>query len=225
MTAKADRTAFFDAIRAGDTARVDEMLKADPELMGARTETGESAVLLAVYSGREDVAKALIKRRPAVDIFEASAAGLLERVKQLIDKDDALLRTRSHDGWTPLHLAAFFGREDVADYLLEKGADVKAISANALQNTPLHAAMAGRHGHIAHRLLEHGADVNARQAGGYTVIHSAAQNGDTASIRLLVQQGADVNARTDKGETALAFARSKEQVEAAELLLSYGGSE
>ena len=49
----------------------------------------------------------------------------------------------AYDGWTPLHLAAFFGHLDAAARLLEAGASLAAVSRNSLTNTPLHAAVAG----------------------------------------------------------------------------------
>lgn len=46
-------------------------------------------------------------------------------------------------GWTPLHLAAYFGHGDVVKFLLSRDADVNAINENG--DTPLHkAAFIGR---------------------------------------------------------------------------------
>ena len=73
----------------------------------------------------------------------------------------------SSDGWTPLHLAAFFGKGDAARLLLNKGASVTARSTNQMANTPLHAAAAGKHAEIVKLLLDHGANANARQHGGW----------------------------------------------------------
>lgn len=46
-------------------------------------------------------------------------------------------------GWTPLHLATYFGHRDVVEYLLARNANVNAINENG--DTPLHkAAFIGR---------------------------------------------------------------------------------
>ena len=82
----------------------------------------------------------------------------------------------AYDGWTALHLAAFFGHVDAARILLEAGADIQAISANSLRNTPLHAATAGKHAEVALFLLEQGADPHAVDAGGYTPLRIAEEN-------------------------------------------------
>src|SRR5256885_240680 len=50
---------FLDAVKKGDRATVDEMLDADPSLASAKDDSGTSAVLLAHYYGKADVAAAL----------------------------------------------------------------------------------------------------------------------------------------------------------------------
>lgn len=46
-------------------------------------------------------------------------------------------------GWTPLHLATYFGHRDVVEYLLSRNANVNAVNENG--DTPLHkAAFIGR---------------------------------------------------------------------------------
>ena len=67
------------------------------------------------------------------------------RIEELLAANRSLVSTLSTDGWTPLHLAAFFGKTDAARLLLNKGAPVNARSTNAMQNMPLHAAAAGKH--------------------------------------------------------------------------------
>ena len=47
-----------------------------------------------------------------MSVFEACAAGEMERVERLLASDPAAVNTFSADGWTPLHLAAFFGHTE-----------------------------------------------------------------------------------------------------------------
>ncbi|XP_051784876.1 oxysterol-binding protein-related protein 1 isoform X2 [Erpetoichthys calabaricus] len=52
-------------------------------------------------------------------------------------------RSKSNLGWTPLHLACYFGHKDVAEELLKAGAEVNVL--NDMGDTPLHrAAYTGR---------------------------------------------------------------------------------
>jgi ankyrin repeat protein len=51
--------------------------------------------------------------------------------------------------------------------------------------------------------------VNARQHGGWTPLHAAAQNGDVEMARELVASGADVQTRADNQQTAMDLALTK----------------
>src|SRR5206468_10860891 len=126
-----------------------------------------------------------------------------DRVKQLIRSEPALARALSADGWTALHLSAFFNQPDVAKLLVAEGADVNARSTNPMTNMALHAAVAGRSVDVARILLESGAHVNARQHGGWTPLHGAAQSGNAELARLLIAAGADVRARAENQQCAL----------------------
>lgn len=51
--------------------------------------------------------------------------------------------SKSNLGWTPLHLASYFGHKPVVEFLLDQGADINAV--NDSGDTPLHkAAFVGR---------------------------------------------------------------------------------
>src|SRR4051812_31374471 len=97
--------AFIDAIKAGEFERVKAMASADPTLIDARSRTGESAILTAVYHRQKEIVNLLVARGAALSLFEACAAGEIERVERLVDGQP--VNAYSADGWTPLHLAAF----------------------------------------------------------------------------------------------------------------------
>jgi ankyrin repeat protein len=191
---------IFSAIMADDLEAVEEMLSAQPAL--ATRHDGQSPVLLATYRHRFDILDALLRLQPELDVFEASAAGVRDVVERWLDASPELVQAYADDGFTPLHLAAFFGRADVVRLLLDRGANIAAITRNDLENTPLHAAAAGRHLEVCALLIERGAPVDAQQAGGFTALHAAAQRGDTALAELLVANGADLSIETDEGTTA-----------------------
>ena len=166
-----------------------------------------SKILEAVYRGRQEELTALLAAEPALTVFEAAAVGVAPRVRELVDADPELLRQRSDDGWTALHLAAHFGRVEVVNLLLARGADVHARSENAMGNCALHAAAAGRAAAlIVALLLARGARADAVQNGGFTALHEAAFKNDLALAELLLAHGADPALRTDEGETAEAIA-------------------
>ena len=116
----------------------------------------------------------------------------------------------SHDGWTALHLTAFFSRTEAALLLLAHGADASAPSRNPMMNQPLHAAAAGRADlKLVQALLDAGADPDAPQRGGYCALHSAAQNGNEAMVRLLLARGANRAKAAADGRTPVELAREK----------------
>jgi uncharacterized protein len=209
---------LHEAIRIGDEARVNALLDADPALVHGGGAAGMAPLLLAIYTKRPIMAKLLLKRGAKLDVYAAAAMGETETCKKFIQADDVLLEMASSDGWTPLHLACFFGQLETVEMLLGIGANVKVRSANAMHNTPLHAAAASRNQDICALLLSHGAEVNATQQAQYTALHSAAANGDLEIVRLLLAHEASATAKSEKGETALDMAKQRGHTAVVELL-------
>ena len=63
------------------------MLDANAGLLNARGGNGESAAMLAVYYGKKSVLELLLGRGAELNIFEAAAAGKVERVVALLAAD------------------------------------------------------------------------------------------------------------------------------------------
>lgn len=168
-----------EAIAAGDVEAVRSLVAADPSLAGSR------AVLLAKYRWEHEIADLLVSVGQPLDVFASAAVGQADRVRELVATDPSLVHARSDDGFTPLHLAAYFGGTEAARVLLDAGADADAVADNPMRVRPLHSAAAGRHAEIVRMLLDAGADRDAQQEGGFTALMAAEQNRDEATAALL----------------------------------------
>ena len=182
---------LFEAIEAGNPAQVRAILAADPGSAGRRNAQGVSAVLWARYRQRPDLVEAVLEAGPELDVFDAAALGRVDRLAEILDSEPALANAWAPDGFTPLGLAAFFGHPDAVALLLAKGAEVGAVSRNAMEVQPLHAAAAAHNAEAVTLLLEAGADPNARQHGGWTPLAAAHHAGDEVVAAILVAHGAD----------------------------------
>ncbi|HYD55020.1 MAG TPA: ankyrin repeat domain-containing protein [Gemmatimonadaceae bacterium] len=215
MTGMSTPDGLADAIARGDADAVRAIIAPDPARAMSKGAQGVSALLLTVYHGQPALA-ALLRPHLVPDVHEAAALGEVARLSEILAADPARVHDRSADGWTPLHLAAFFADAPTVAALLAAGADVAARSTNATDNAPLHAAIAGRRDIEAiRRLVEAGADVNARAGGGWTPLHLAASRGDVALVDYLLARGADRTARADDDRDAVAIAEAYGHPDAA----------
>ena len=155
-----------------------------------------SPLLQAKYRGADADADRLLAQNPELDVYEAATFGRLERLNELLAGDLDRAREYSPDGFTALHLAAFFGQPEAARVLLEAGADPRAVSRNTMRVQPLHSAVAARNLEAARLLLESGADPNAGQQDEFTPLDGAVGGGDAAMEQLLRDHGATVQNRS-----------------------------
>jgi len=177
----------------------------------------------AVYRGDDARVAELLAGPLELDLFEAAAVGRTERVVELLDTSPELVGAWAGDGFTALHLAAFFRHPEAARVLLARGAPVDPVARHEqLRVTPLQSAVAARQTETAALLLERGADPNARQEGAFAPLHSAASQGDEAIVDLLLAHGADVTLAAKDGRTAADFARENGHEPLADRLSAAG---
>jgi ankyrin repeat protein len=154
-------------------------------------------LLEALYRGDRDAVDELLAADPTLTVFEAAALGRTDRLRELLDEDPIRANAFGDDGFHPLGLACFFGNLEAARLLLDRGADVNALSTNEhVQTAALHAAAAAgadeaTRYELVKLALEHGADPNLPQGGGFRAIDAARQNGDARVEALLLEHGAE----------------------------------
>jgi uncharacterized protein len=197
---------LFEAIEAGDDARVDALLEADPALASSPDASGVSALMRALYRFDKPLIETVKRRVDALDIFEAAAFGEVDRLTELLSDEPSLVTSYSGDGFTALHFAAFFGRYEAAALLIERGAEVDAFGRGWMTGTAMHSAVSRLQSDVVRILLEAGANPNVRQSAGWTPLHSSAANGDVTSVELLLASGADPTATNDEGRSVIDLA-------------------
>ncbi len=116
---------------------------------------------------------------PAVDIWTAASQGNLKGVARRLAAGvdiDATVTAPGYpaSGATPLHLAILTDQRQIAEYLIDKGANLGAKAQDEHGGTPLHWAAALGRIEMAKRLLEVGADINAPDNHGYTPLDATA---------------------------------------------------
>jgi uncharacterized protein len=193
---------LFQAIHDDDRARVERLLATSPALAMARSESGVSALMQARYEGRREIVDLLRSSAGDLDVFEAATLGDLPRLRALLASDPRLAKAFSPDGFTALHLAAFFAQPEAAEELLRGGADPNAGSKNSMKVAVINSAAASGRSDLVKMVLQAGADPNARQMAGYTALHAAAAHDNVEMAQALLDAGADPSLRSDDGQTA-----------------------
>lgn len=190
-----------------DDEKIIAFLREQPKALTEKDENGTSGLMLIAYHGLSNVkpiAQALV---PNIGFYESIAYGLLENVQEELAAKTSLLNQAAPDGFSPLCLASYFGQFEVAQWLVEQGADVNQAAANPSKVAPIHAAVAANHPGLVDLLIAKGADVNLRQTQGVTPLQSAAHRGNLEIVKSLVEAGAEIEAAMDSGETALDYAK------------------
>ena len=144
-----------------------------------------------------------------ISISQAVISGEKEKVVEIINTDPSVINSFSEDGWTPLHLTAYFGQKEIASFLLEQGAEIHIRAKNENENTPLQAAIANKQSELVAFLIEKGSDVNAVKSGGWTGLHEAALLGNEEIIILLLENGANKMIKKNDGKIAYDIALEK----------------
>ena len=156
------------------------------------------------------------------DIHEAAKKGDLERIQKILDKNPELLDALDKSGFTPLHWAVIFGKKDMIEYLLKRGADIEGLNKALRGWTPLQSALFAYNNDVADLLVAQGALKDMDREEGLTYLYMAASSGNASLIERLIEKGVSAAARNRYGDTPLHKAAVKGHIGAAETLLING---
>lgn len=137
---------------------------------------------------------------------EPTLVGAFGEVRE--DHREFMREFGAEGGWSPLHLAGHYGQAGIVRLLLSAGADTEMVSRNVIGNRPLGSAVAGGSAEVVRLLAEGGAELDARDGGGLTALHLAADGKQHEIASVLLEAGADRRAKDKKGRTAADVARA-----------------
>jgi ankyrin repeat protein len=172
--------------------------------------------------GRDKLAEVQSPVAPrGTPLHYAAFCGLPNIVKVLVTEQLQDMNSRRfNNGSTPLHLVSREGHVEVAQFLVEHGADATAQDEDGW--TPLHWASERGHIKLAQSLVQYGAHATARDKGGRTPLHRASLGGHIELARFLVRLGADATAQARGGWTPLHEASAGGHIKLAQFLVQHG---
>ena len=129
------------------------------------------------------------------------ATGSLEAAKAAAKAlgDEPLASVRAKNGGSALHLAAFAGQLNTAQWLVERGVPVTGVDGGG--GTPLHAACFAGNLAVCGWLASSGADIEAADGRGARPLHVACLAGREQVVDLLLRRGALKMCKTRDGAT------------------------
>ncbi|MEQ9238102.1 protein kinase domain-containing protein [Coleofasciculus sp. E2-BRE-01] len=168
-------------------------------------------------------------------MYEGIMGGDIETVTYYLDQG-VHVNAREHQDHTPLHWAVSNNKPEIAQLLIDRGADIH-IRYDADGHTVLHIAVQHDTKAMAELLIEQGADVHATDNFGNNALHLALKKPNTSHyygmtlternpslevVEFLITQGVDIHARNKVGHTPLELARSHQEV--ADLFQDYNST-
>ncbi len=233
------------AVRDGDLKTMREVLDRHPELVNAKMQIDQHALMPVDYTGAEAKSRELLTLQL---VHLAIVGGKIDALRLLIERG-ADVNARNADGRLPLHDCFELDHDDFTKILFEAGAvaDVCAAAAygmndrlreilathpedaNDLQtgNSPLGWAAYGHQPEAARILLQHGAIVN-RAPYDAKAWGPAAMVASKDVARVLLENGADANWQDEDRNTPIHRAiRSRivgDPAEFVEVLMQFGGN-
>lgn len=137
-----------------------------------------------------------------------------DQVKEWINK-------KSHDGFTPLHYAAFRGNMDVIKFLIEHGSEIDTCNNEGL--SVLHLAAQGNKTSVMIFFVErYNLDIRKTDKIGSTPLHWASYLGSEDCFNYLLTLNPDINKQDIEGLTPLHLAVNSDRTRIIKKLLHKG---
>jgi hypothetical protein len=136
-------------------------------------------------------------------IFDVARTGTVAEAKALFEQNPKVVDEINEAGYSPLILACYRGNTEVAQFLIENGAN---LNYNSTMGTPLMAAVVKGNIEIVKTLLDLKADVNLSDANGISALIYAVQFQNPEILSMLLHYKADKSHQDKEGKTAFEHA-------------------
>jgi ankyrin repeat protein len=146
----------------------------------------------------------------------------IEEFTKLIEKDSTLITFKNPQENSALHIAAFFGRNEMVSMLIEKGIEINTL--NNLQRSALTFAIANKHKETVKLLIKNGISIRAKDNEQRTPMHWCAIQGNAEIAKLLIENGANIHDTDSELKTPLHWASQQNLIDVAEVLIKHGAN-
>ncbi len=171
---------------------------------------------LVVSGGSDSMAK-----DKNVALIDSAAQCRLDEVKKLLAKG-ADIDAQNEHGWTPLIAATQYDCPEVAEFLLERGANLHRKVVDTY--TALDRAVVSGVSRVARLLLDRETATYLNQKYGMAPLAIAACKNDVSTAQRLVSSGVNPDVQDNRGATALTWASWLGYQEITRLLLNSGAT-
>jgi uncharacterized protein len=149
------------------------------------------------------------------DIYDIARKGTVAEMELHLKQNPKSILEVNKDGFSALTLATYRNNNAVAQYLIEKGAD---INGNSKMGTPLMAAIVQGNNEIAKLLIAKKANINLVDDNGTSPLIYATQFENIEILKLLLENKADKTKVDKNGKTAFEYAAFSNNEELIKIL-------
>ena len=137
------------------------------------------------------------------NIFDVARTGTLAEAQALFQQNPKVVNDINEAGYPPLILACYRGNTEVAQFLIENGAN---LNYNSTMGTPLMAAVVKGNVEIVNLLLKKNVTIEQKDGNGTTALIYAAMFKNHEIAKLLIQRKASYETKDNRGNSALDYA-------------------
>ncbi|AVP87839.1 hypothetical protein phytr_9100 [Candidatus Phycorickettsia trachydisci] len=219
------------AIKSGHL-NVIELLKEYGYEIDLTNLNGYTSAHLAAENGKLHVLTYLVTQDPGIinvkdsnlnSILHSAAVSEDLKTIQYLVKRGLDITASNVKGFTPLHLAAIFGRTNIVQFLTQQKQFAGNLDIKDSQgDTPLSLAVRNAHLKLVKMLLKQGANPNAQNNAGYRLIHLAVISNSTEMLNYLSDQGLRLDILSEDGLLPLHLAAIEGKVKMIQLFRKKG---